>query len=77
MSGGAYSYAYLRLDEFIEEVRKRDERADDLTFEVRCVRATFMAHLQRVSSAMREVEWVDSGDNGPGDEVEAIRKVFE
>lgn len=36
-------------------------------------RRWFAAHLRLVAEAMRCVEWVDSDDYGPGDEVEAIR----
>ena len=38
-------------------------------------RAWFVALLRAAAKAAHDVEWVDSGDYGPGDEVEAIRAV--
>jgi hypothetical protein len=29
-----------------------------------------------ISKAMHDIEWVDSSDYGPGDEIEAIEAVF-
>lgn len=37
------------------------------------LRAAFGRHLLLVADAMHAVEWVDSCDWGPGDEVEAIK----
>lgn len=67
MSGGSYDYAYLKVDEFANDLRKiqTDPR-----------RAAFAQLLRLVASAMRDIEWVDSCDNGPGDEHEAIDAVF-
>jgi hypothetical protein len=42
---------------------------------VRGLRAWFVEHLRLVSQAMHDIEWVDSGDYGPGDEVDALEKV--
>lgn len=36
-------------------------------------RRAFLAHLQLVAAALHDIEWVDSGDCGPGDENAAIR----
>jgi len=38
-------------------------------------RAWLVRVLRAVGKAAHDVEWVDSGDYGPGDEVEAIRAV--
>ena len=38
-------------------------------------RAWLVTVLRAVARAAHDVEWVDSGDYGPGDEVEAIRAV--
>ena len=38
-------------------------------------RAWLVQVLRAVARAAHDVEWVDSGDYGPGDEVEAIRAV--
>lgn len=32
----------------------------------------FGSHLQKCAKAMHDIEWVDSGDCGDGDEVKAI-----
>lgn len=36
-------------------------------------RRAFSEHLARVAKALHDIEWVDSGDYGPGDESKAIR----
>ena len=43
---------------------------------VRELRIWFVEHLRLVSDAMHDIEWVDSGDDGPGDEVDALEKVL-
>ena len=40
-------------------------------------RAAFSQHLTRVAKALHDIEWVDSGDYGPGDENEAIMACLE
>lgn len=65
MSGGSYDYACHRVDDFIEEFEK-NTRDDPL-------RIAFLAHLRKVGKAMHDIEWVDSGDYGDGDEHEAIK----
>lgn len=64
MSGGTYSYAYYRLEEF----------ADEMASEGNCsaaspqLREAFRTHLRMVAEAMRAIEWNDSHD---GDDREA------
>ena len=36
-------------------------------------RKAFNRHLAKVAKALHDIEWVDSGDYGPGDENDAIR----
>ncbi len=36
-------------------------------------RLAFKVHLAKVAKALHDIEWVDSGDKGPGDENDAIR----
>jgi len=36
-------------------------------------RKAFAAHMIKVAKALHDIEWVDSGDYGPGDDSEAIR----
>ena len=59
MSGGSYNYAYQGVEVFVAELRGR--YSDPM-------RRTLAEHLVKVAAAMRAVEWVDSGDFGPGDE---------
>ena len=61
MSGGSMNYLYSKLDY-------------DATFSTDTPeRRAFRKHLARVAKALHDIEWVDSGDYGPGDENEAIR----
>ena len=61
MSGGSMNYLYSRLEY-------------DATFHTNTPeRAALKKHLEKVSQALHDIEWVDSGDYGPGDEEAAIR----
>ena len=61
MSGGSMDYLYQKLQyaSFRETTPERQ---------------AFKKHLQLVAKAMHDIEWVDSGDYGPGDDSESIRK---
>jgi len=69
MSGGSYNYACHKVDYFIEDVRTKDANPD-----IEKMRKDFVEHLKNISDAMKAIEWVDSGDRGPGDEIEPIKK---
>lgn len=61
MSGGSMDYLYCKLE-------------CDATFrETTPERRAFAKHLKLVAKALHDIEWVDSGDYGPGDDAEAIR----
>jgi hypothetical protein len=60
MSGGSMNYLYSRLEYAEFDVDTPERRA-------------FAQHLKLVAKALHDIEWVDSGDFGPGDENEAIR----
>jgi hypothetical protein len=62
MSGGSYNYAFVKIEDIAVEIRPTTP-----------LRKAFKAHLRKVAKACRDIEWVDSGDCGPGDEDEAIR----
>ena len=62
MSGGSYDYADIKIEEFANDIRPTTP-----------LRKAFKAHLRKVAKACHDIEWVDSGDCGPGDENEAIR----
>lgn len=69
MGGGSYQYAYSKVDEFADEVERRIGRATTAD-EWGAVhpewdtpeRRALVIHLRLVSTAMRAVEWTDSGD---------------
>ncbi len=60
MSGGSMNYLYSQL----EYARFSTETPE---------RRAFAKHLALVAKALHDIEWVDSGDYGPGDEIDAIR----
>lgn len=57
MSGGSYNYAYMRIEDLASEIRPTT-----------LLRRTFIDHLKMVAKACHAIEWVDSGDCGPGGE---------
>jgi len=63
MSGGAYDYAYLKVQEVAEAIQPTTP-----------ARIDFIAHLLLVVEALRSIEWVDSGDDAPGSEEHDIRR---
>ena len=63
MSGGSMDYLCYQVE---------DANFDEYT----PLRKAFRQHLGLVAEALRAVEWVDSGDWGPGDEDAAIRAVI-
>jgi hypothetical protein len=62
MSGGSYNYAYRHIADMADELRTTTQ-----------LRKAFKTHLRKVAVACQQIEWVDSGDNAPGDEDEPIR----
>ena len=61
MSGGSMNYLYSKIEY-------------DATFATHTPeRLAFKVHLAKVAKALHDIEWVDSGDKGPGDENAAIR----
>jgi hypothetical protein len=66
MSGGSWDYVYMKVEEVSISLRSsKDPRRRALGLKV---------HL--IAEAMHAIEWVDSGDESPGDEYEAIDKVI-
>lgn len=65
MSGGSYDYKYMKVEELADEI---EEHSTSPT------RKAFAKHLRDVANACHDIEWVDSGDYGPGDEEKSIRK---
>ena len=64
MSGGSMNYFYRKLlwECDFEETTP--------------MRVAFSRHLLKVAVALKAIEWVDSGDRGPGDEDEPIAEVL-
>ena len=61
MSGGSMNYLYSKLE---YEANFREDTPE---------RRAFAKHLKLVAKALHDIEWVESGDYGPGDDAEAIR----
>ncbi|MCK5138644.1 MAG: hypothetical protein KAQ85_02275 [Thermodesulfovibrionia bacterium] len=61
MSGGSYDYFCYKIDDIELKRNTTDNR-----------RIAFQKLLSLVSKAMHDIEWVDSGDYGEGDDHEAI-----
>lgn len=63
MSGGSHNYAFIHVDQFADEISRDPDP----------LRRAFAKHLSKVAVAMRDIEWVDSGDYGAGDDAHAIQ----
>ena len=61
MSGGSYDYAYSKIEELADQIQALSP-----------LRKAFKTHLRKVAEACHDIEWVDSGDKGTGDEDKAI-----
>jgi hypothetical protein len=62
MSGGSYDYAFGKIEDLAGQIRQTTP-----------LRKAFVTHLRKVAKACHDIEWVDSGDCGPGEEYAAIR----
>lgn len=63
MSGGAYDYAYLKVQDVAEHILPNTP-----------ARIDFIIHLHLVAEALRSIEWIDSGDSAPGSDEADIRR---
>lgn len=67
MSGGELDYLYSTLRTVLE-----------LNYQATTPqRKAFREHLNKVITALHDIEWVDSGDMGQGDENKAIMAALE
>lgn len=64
MSGGSYDYAYRHIED-IQLHPSTNELAQSR-------RDVLQQLLKLVAITMHTIEWIDSGDRGPGDEVASI-----
>ena len=67
MSGGSYDYAFSHVSDMADAMRKHQTP----------LRIAFRGLLERVSVAMKAVEWVDSGDCSEPHAEDAIRACFD
>jgi hypothetical protein len=72
VSGGSWDYVYRHVEDAAERM-ETEARATMRPGSRPTLRAEFAAHLRLVAAALHDVEWVDSCDYGPGDDVDAIR----
>lgn len=63
MSGGSLDYAYRKVQDVAEQITWRATTP---------LHRALVAHLEKVASALHDLEWVWSGDMSPGDEDETI-----
>ena len=81
MSGGSWGYAYARLAEVVDAL-KNDTTSDQrtrlkLNDEQLLWRHKLAKHLEKVSTALHAIEWVDSYDTSYPSDVDAIKKIFD
>ena len=67
MSGGSHDYLTHRINDMATDSRLTKGTP---------LRRAFAKHLELIAKAAHDIEWVDSGDYGPGDEDAAIRAVL-
>jgi len=64
MSGGSWEYFYSTLNEVAERLVNSNNP----------LRSAMGEKLKLASQALHDIEWVDSGDYGDGDDIKAIKK---
>ncbi|NIR76759.1 MAG: hypothetical protein GWN53_17160 [Gammaproteobacteria bacterium] len=67
MSGGSLNYVYQDVERVADTIQRRADTP---------LQRAFAQHLNRVATALHDLEWVWSCDYAPGDEVEAILAVL-
>lgn len=73
MSGGSLNYLYQKVEEAVDLLENEWAGMGHPLEESIEVLA---GHLKLVAKAMHDMEWVLSGDYGPGDEVEAVKAML-
>lgn len=66
MSGGSLDYAHYKIETIADDIRARAENPMHVALSV---------HLYKVAKAVHDLEWMWSGDTGPGDETKAIAAI--
>ena len=81
MSGGAWDYGFGRVADIADALRNDtstgSRRPLDLLDDQRAKRRALADLLDKVSTAMHAIEWVDSGDTSYPSDVKAIDDVFD
>jgi hypothetical protein len=67
MSGGALNYVYSLVSTAADDIRHRSRRPDHLAF---------ADHLDLISKALHDVEWVLSSDYGDEGDLESLAAVL-
>ena len=62
MSGGSWDYQYCQLEELAQKLSTQPDYK----------RRSMAVKVAQLATAMHDIEWVDSGDYSPGDDVESI-----
>lgn len=63
MSGGSLEYVYCKVHNAVTDITAQAKTP---------LHRAFATHLVKVADALHDLEWVLSGDYGPGDEVASI-----
>jgi hypothetical protein len=64
MSGGSWEYLCYKVQDAAQ--RLCEEKCNH--------RKAFGIHLRKVAEALHDIEWVDSCDYGPGDDIKSMMK---
>lgn len=73
MSGGAYLHAYRHVEDMADAMLTTPGGLEDVS----PYRVWFREHLHHVATAMKAVEWEDSGDTEAAATVQAIQDVID
>lgn len=74
MSGGSMDYVYSRVLEASLRL-KQCNTGPSIHPDAATLREWMVQHLDLVAAALHDIEWVDSDDYSPGDEVSALKAV--
>jgi hypothetical protein len=78
MSGGSWDFLYSKVADAADRLIDEDdlEDSENITPEAKLLREKFGQHLRLVAEALHDIEWVDSGDCSPGEEIDSIIDVI-
>ncbi|OGF30761.1 hypothetical protein A2300_03995 [Candidatus Falkowbacteria bacterium RIFOXYB2_FULL_35_7] len=83
MSGGSLDYAYQRVDTIIYKLRDMifDMTIPENNFNNKARKVPkeyrkFIAHLEKVSQVLHDLEWAESGDTSEDAGIKSINRFF-